>query len=333
MRLMRMHNAAGLDLTLTEDRCLDLYQLSYRGVNLSFLSKNGLSQPPPTALPKESFFDQWPAGMLTTCGLANVGDACVTNAAGTTEHHPTHGRIGLQGARVTRIEDSWSSPCLAAEGTVRECRLYGRELELRRRVEMPQTSAQLSVFDQVVNMAPVEEGIMALYHLNFGYPFLGELTTFSTNLTQQTVLEVETQSRGLSCFSGATEGEEAYVLLENAELRLAVHLSWDPLALPYLYRWRNLVPGDWVVGIEPATCRSLAGRAEADASGDLLTMVPGAIVDLGFRLTIVEGADQIQKLRWELGEDSRAQPVPLVWRDEGAAANQKHPHEQLRVRT
>ena len=45
IQLAEFYNAAGLRFTLVPDRCMDIYDLSYKGMNLSFQSKNGLTSP------------------------------------------------------------------------------------------------------------------------------------------------------------------------------------------------------------------------------------------------------------------------------------------------
>ena len=39
----QFRNAAGLAFAVIPGRCMDIYDLSYRGINLSFLSKAGLT--------------------------------------------------------------------------------------------------------------------------------------------------------------------------------------------------------------------------------------------------------------------------------------------------
>ena len=43
--IAEFYNAAGLRFTVVPDRCMDLFDLSYKGVNLGFQSKNGLTSP------------------------------------------------------------------------------------------------------------------------------------------------------------------------------------------------------------------------------------------------------------------------------------------------
>jgi len=71
--IAEFYNAAGLRFTVVPDRCMDLFDLSYKGVNLGFQSKNGLTSPQAFSPSDGEFSEQWPGGMLVTCGLGNVG--------------------------------------------------------------------------------------------------------------------------------------------------------------------------------------------------------------------------------------------------------------------
>ena len=70
------YNAEGLRFSVVPDRCMDLYDFSYKGVNLSFLSCNGLRPPMDYTVQQGEFAWQWSGGMLSTCGLDNVGGHC-----------------------------------------------------------------------------------------------------------------------------------------------------------------------------------------------------------------------------------------------------------------
>ena len=66
--IAEFYNAAGLRFTVVPDRCMDLFDLSYKGVNLGFQSKNGLTSPQAFCPSDGEFSEQWPGGMLVTCG-------------------------------------------------------------------------------------------------------------------------------------------------------------------------------------------------------------------------------------------------------------------------
>ncbi len=45
VKAIAVKNGAGLEVNILEDRCLDISHLSYKGINLSYLSKCGIVGP------------------------------------------------------------------------------------------------------------------------------------------------------------------------------------------------------------------------------------------------------------------------------------------------
>ena len=70
MDIAEFYNAAGLRFTVLPDRCMDLNDLSYKGINLSFQSKNGLISGASFESSPGSFCDEWPGGMLAIWSVA-----------------------------------------------------------------------------------------------------------------------------------------------------------------------------------------------------------------------------------------------------------------------
>ena len=80
------------------DKCLDMSEFSYAGVNMSFLSKQGLE-----GLGRDDFDARSiMGGFFFTAGLDNVGGPCNVNGA----TYPQHGRI----MQVERKEPIWHAP-------------------------------------------------------------------------------------------------------------------------------------------------------------------------------------------------------------------------------
>ena len=131
-QIAEVYNAAGLRFTVVPDRGMDLFDCSYKGINLSFQSKNGLTAPQVYSPADREFVNQWPGGLLATCGLDNVGGPCEMG-----EYYPTHGRISYTPAKTFGVETKWEGEdyLLRTTGQVDQSCLYGRNLSLRRTVE------------------------------------------------------------------------------------------------------------------------------------------------------------------------------------------------------
>lgn len=145
-------------------------------MNVTFHSKNGLSANSRFLPTASEFFSYWSGGMLATCGLDNAGGADDPNPA---DPRPIRGRIGYAAADSLSLDASWQDDdyVLTLSGRMREGRLYGRDLELHRRIHTTLFSSEITITDAVTNHADAEP-IMLLYHFNFGYPLLDVTSRF-----------------------------------------------------------------------------------------------------------------------------------------------------------
>jgi hypothetical protein len=121
---LRVHD--GIDLRLLPDRALDVGAAWYRGAPLAWISPAGEHAPLPA--PRD---DDWVrafgGGLVTTCGLRNVGVP--------SEGHGQHGAISHQRAREVQTESVLlpdGHVALSTRATVFEGAALGPLLELRR---------------------------------------------------------------------------------------------------------------------------------------------------------------------------------------------------------
>ena len=77
MEAISVSTLNGLEVCLLPDRGLDIACVTFKGVKISFLSKNGLVSPAYADMQKDGFGRYFSGGMLTTCGLRNAGGSCV----------------------------------------------------------------------------------------------------------------------------------------------------------------------------------------------------------------------------------------------------------------
>lgn len=73
--IIEVCTAGGLLADILPDAGLDIGQVRYKGVNMTFITKNGYDSPA-AILPYESeFSNTFPGGLLYTCGLRSAGPA------------------------------------------------------------------------------------------------------------------------------------------------------------------------------------------------------------------------------------------------------------------
>ena len=270
--IIEIKTAGGLELDILPDAALDIGQARYRGVNMSWMSKNGYDSPAAISPYETEFVNTFPGGLLYTCGLRSAGPA---NRDGG-EWHPLHGRVhSLQAEQVcAEIADDE----IIVRGTVREAALFGHCLEVKRTIRVPAFGSSVTVEDTVTNLAPRDEEIMQIYHCNFGYPLLSEKARLVLPEERETIPRTEFARTGLGreCeFDEPVPGEEERVFfqkmrreywarLENRELGVNMAISWSGDTLPILSQWRSMASGDYVLGLEPANCYIMGRHGERE---------------------------------------------------------------------
>ena len=270
--IIEVCTAGGLQADILPDAGLDIGQVRYKGVNMTFISKNGYDGPVAIMPYETEFTNTFPGGLLYTCGLRSAGPANRDNG----EWHPLHGRYhSLQAEHISaEIENDE----IVIKGTVRETALFGHVLEVKRTIRIPCFGSSLTVQDQVSNLTPRDEEIMQIYHCNFGYPLLSEKARLILPEDRETIPRTEFAKTGLGreCeFDKPINGEEERVFfqkmredfratLENPELGMTMTMTWSGDTLPILSEWRSMASGDYVLGLEPTNCYIMGRHAERE---------------------------------------------------------------------
>ncbi len=274
--LIEVKTAGGLELDILPDAGLDIGQCRYKGINMSWLSKNGCDTPAVIAPFENEFVNTFPGGLLYTCGLRSAGPA---NRDGG-EWHPLHGRYhSLQAEQVCA---ELAGEDILVRGVIRETALFGHVLELRRTIRIPAFGAEAVIEDTVTNLTPKDEEYMQIYHCNFGYPLLSEKAVLRLPGERETIARTEFAKNGLAralTFEPPVPGEEERVFfqkmaaefraeLHNPELGIRMCMTWSGDTLPILSEWRSMAAGDYVLGLEPTNCY-IMGRHEERENGTL----------------------------------------------------------------
>lgn len=152
------------------DKCLDVAGLTYKGINMNFLSKPGLQGRNHYDTNGQEALRSIMGGLFFTAGMENIC-APYKNEAG---EYPMHGRIRTTPAEQVSSKQEWTKNglVLKVSGTMREAELFGENMVLHRTIETTVGTKSLKVTDEVENEAFREEPLMLLYHINLGYPFL-----------------------------------------------------------------------------------------------------------------------------------------------------------------
>ena len=275
-QIIEVRTAGGLELDVLPDAGLDIGQCRFKGINMSWMSKNGYDSPAAISPYETEFVNTFPGGLLYTCGLRSAGPA---NRDGG-EWHPLHGRYHSLPAEQVCAENTGDE--IIIKGVIRETALFGHVLEVKRSIRIPVFGASVTVEDTVTNLTPRDEEIMQIYHCNFGYPLLSEKARLILPEERETIPRTEFAKTGLGreCeFDKPIDGEEERVFfqkmkkefrakLENPELGINMTISWSGDTLPILSQWRSMASGDYVLGLEPTNCY-IMGRHDERENGTL----------------------------------------------------------------
>ncbi len=291
-RAFHVTTGGGLAFTVAADRCLDIPHVSYNGIPLCWYNNAGVVAPQFYEPEGNGFLRSFFGGLLTTCGLRNFGSRVEVDG----ETFPMHGRIGNLPASEVSWGTAWQGDDCTfwIEGVIRESRLFGEDLTLRRRIEAPLGGTGLRILNTVRNEGYRPEGHMILFHMNPGFPLLDDGARLMVDPLDVHPRDAEAQ-KGLAVydrFTGPQSGfaEQVFILdlrpddagyttatLVNERLAggLALRLRFPKAHLPYLAEWRMLGQGAYVLGLEPANCPTIEGRAEAVKRGTLPVLQPG----------------------------------------------------------
>lgn len=248
LKVVELDNGV-LRVLLNESKALDIMQVWYQGVNMSFVSKNGFTA---REIP---FGKRFEGGMLYTCGLDSIG--------GRPGFEP-HGSLHNTPAKVIAMTQDEEK--LQVTALVEHTALFGANLVLERTLTLNIRDSKLLLEDTLRNNGTKPEDYCVLYHTNFGYPMLDEGVEIiadvssviprgdhaARNLENRTVFPAPKDNEEESCYF--LENNSDRILLLNKKLGNKITYSYSRDTLPALVQWNSPASQDYVLGIEPGSC-------------------------------------------------------------------------------
>jgi hypothetical protein len=289
-RVLHVWTGTGLYFHVLADRGLDLSACRLNGRSLSWLSSTGETHPAYYEPEGLRWLRSFAGGLLATCGLDHFGPPNVDQG----EEFGQHGRYGNIPAKAVSYSAAWNGDEyeLSISGEVRQTRVFGENIVLRRRIWTRMGSSQINIEDHVTNEGFSPQPHMILYHFNLGFPLLSESLRLVLE-PKETIARDAEGEKGIREWRNFTPPQhgfneqvfrhippanadgQAEVKLENPEHGVALTLKFDLATLPYLYQWKMMGEGLYVLGIEPSNSSTLLGRASARAQGVLPHLEPG----------------------------------------------------------
>jgi hypothetical protein len=284
-RAVDLRVAGGIDIRILPDRGFDIGQAWFGGLPLAWISSVGESAPL-SAPAGTDWLGAFGGGLVTTCGLRNVGPP--------SEGHGMHGRFShLQASDVqVHREEEGNEVVLTAAASIEEADPDGGRLRVERTIRTRTSRGLLEVADVTANLGPVTEPAPILYHVNVGVPMYDQDARLEMDSVEVLPRDADAE-RGLS--SWMTPGpprEEAremvfehllrpdpsgwgWAALTNPAVGVRLVLQWRRAELPRFHQWLHPGASMYVLGLEPANC-SVLGRGADRAAGTLPVLEPGA---------------------------------------------------------
>ena len=298
VRAIEVRNGSGLEFKILEDRGLDISSLSWKGTNVSYLSKCGIVAPEYFRGLGFDFLDSFFVGFLTTCGLRHIGAPCTVDG----EDFGLHGTISNIPAEEVQafVDRDGDEPVIRVKGKVRDGRIFKQNLLLEREYVIPVMGKGFTIRNRVRNIGFHREAVMLMLHINFGYPLLsGDSKLILDSLTVEP--RDEDARKGFETYLNMEEPHERYpeqvffhtlegdgqgmasVALANPSLGFGVALHYSLKDFPYLTQWKQFENCDYVLGLEPASCKMIGRKAHSE-NGTLDYLEPGDYKDFNIQV-------------------------------------------------
>ena len=278
-RVALVNTGSGLRYTVALDRGGDIVEAFYQEKSLAYLTPNGY-QPPSHSLQHcdEQWLESWPGGLVTSCGPRYIGPGREEDGQQLYLHGP-HSNTPAALLAVHNPDPRHEEMSFHLDMTIRDTRLYGPVVEVRRRISGTLGEPFIRIEDEVVNLGNTRVAHNWMYHVNFGYPLVDRETkiVLGGNVTgvwdgldppapPDSDIDLDrwkvvpdnlpehagTGSRGLVLDVAGDDQGVAHVGLVSAARQFGVEMRYHTGQLPRLANWQHYGPGGaYVCALEP----------------------------------------------------------------------------------
>jgi len=192
---------------------------------------------------------------------------------------------------------------LEVTGRIVLSRVFGENLATSRTITTRLGWPGVEVVDRTENLGAATMPLMQLYHMNFGWPLIGEETRLIAPSHDVVPRDAEA-AKGVAEWDRflpptANFAEQVFyhdlpadekgfcaMRISNPAFGPDVALSFRKAELPNLVQWRMPGYGDYVMGLEPANCLAEDYNSMAE-KGLLRHIEPGQTVETRIRLQVL----------------------------------------------
>lgn len=296
-------NGGNLSVTVLPDRCMDIYQVRYKGKNINYLATCGIIAPEYYDAQGYRWLRSFFVGMLTTLGLQHLGKPSVRPDG---EELGLHGRIDntpAEQVRYTRgIEGN--QPTLLLEGCMREARLFGENLTLHRSLKFKYEEDCIWLKDTVTNHGFGSQPFVYGLHLNYGYPLLDEGVKLIMD-SQKVIPREENAARHIDTWQQVEAPQHPYpercyfhelkkdkngisqYTLFNEKRKIGVNVRYEKEYLPFFCQWKMMGKGEYVMGLEPMNV-FMDGPKIGEPGCMAPVLEPGESIDYTVKISFID---------------------------------------------
>ena len=315
-RIAWINTGTGLRYKVVIDRAMDIADAFFNEHSIAWISHGGITSPQPLANKGLDWLRTFVGGLLTTCGLSHVGGP----------ESDEHGERGIHGniSNIPAAIESVIQPDpfngkmeMSITGVMKESKIFGPSLELRRTISGALGESFLHIHDEVTNRSNTAAPHMLLYHFNFGWPLADEgsrilwkgkwtlpdregddkifndqndfhkcpapLEIHKGTGEAVAFIDIDKDNNG-ECVSG----------ILNERLNIAATITFKKEQLKWLINWQHWGDGEYVTGIEPATHPPI-GQSKARKNNELIFIEPGEKKVYDVRMDVMNNEKDIKK--------------------------------------
>ena len=249
----------GIELRIHPQRGLDIGAAWFRGLPLAWIAAAGEG-----GTDAAGWSEAWGGGLVTTCGLDNVGSA--------SEGIGLHGTFTFLSAHDVATERSRTQ--VVVRGTIDD----PRGLRVKRTIRTADTG-RVEVVDRTTNVGDEALEAPLLYHVNLGWPLWDDGARIESDATEVRPRDGNAAPHDWSSAPPQPDNVPERVwehvgatraTVSNPRLGLRVTIESD---LPRLWQWVDPAPRVYALALEPANC-SVLGRAHDRAERTLPFLAP-----------------------------------------------------------
>jgi hypothetical protein len=308
-RIAWFNTGTGLRFKVVLDRGMDIVDTFYNQHSLAWISHNGISAPQPFSDQGIDWLKTFSGGLLTTCGLSNIGGP----------NEDEHGQRGLHG-RISNISAEIESIIqpdpligqmqMSITGILKESTVFGANLELRRTISCTLGELTIRINDEIINRGNAKVPVMVLYHVNLGYPLVDEGSQiiwkggwkardkkseeiFAKTNDFKTCPPPLIEHKGTgeaAAFIEMDSDENGFCNcgIRNEKIGLNVNLKYKKDQLPAFCNWQHWGKGEYVTGLEPGTNLPIGQKqAREDETLQFLQPFETKKIDLEFNISTI----------------------------------------------